>query len=458
MTILQILNLIGSDRSKLFKEQTLKSNADNETLKRVFFLAYQPTINYFIKKIPAYKTRTGDSIFDDGYTTLDTALDILVTHIAGRKVTGGAAANLLAATLNGMTADDAEVLTRVVLRDLRVDCGANTANKIWKGLILDVPYQRCCLPKDADLKAFPWVDGVISQLKSDGSFTNVNHYEDGAVEFMTRNGNVYPNDELVDLISDIQAANKSRGYQIHGEMLVYKDGELMERAEGNGVLNKIAKGSKLPAGHVVKFVAWDTLPIREATPKNKYRVFYKTRLEMLNGFGFGGAVSVVDTRIVHSIREAYDHYQEQLALGLEGTILKHPEAIWEDTTSKFQVKFKLEVVVDLECVGFNAGRGKNADTFGSMMVRSRCGKLTTNISGFKDDVRKHISENREDYLNRIIATKSNAMTKVRKDGTRSLFLPVYIEARDDKLEADSLDEVINQFENAVKNFEMLIAA
>lgn len=459
MSILAILNEVVQTPKKTEKEAILKRNAEYDCLARVFYLAYQPTINFYIKKIPAYATNTGATVFDEEQLTLSDALTKLVDVIACRKLTGHAAAGYLGDLLSQLSPDDAEVLTRVVLRDLRIDCGASTANKVWKNLILDVPYMRCSLPKEVDLKAFPWAQGLFSQLKSDGSFTNVNYFDNGDVEFMTRNGNVYPNDEFGDVIAAVQRV-PAQGHQFHGELLVYKDGELLERAEGNGVLNKIAKGGKLPAGHTIKFVAWDMIPLVEAKPKNKYEVPYRVRLsqlETLIPLGLSGAVEVVETRVVHSIREAYEHYQEMLALGLEGTILKHPDAIWEDTTSKKQVKFKLDVTIDLEIKGFTAGKGKNASTFGAIQMESSCGLLKVNVSGMKDKDRQFISDNREDFINTIAAVTSNAMTKVRKDGTRSLFLPRLTELRNDKTDADSLERIILQFESAVTDLEKLLA-
>lgn len=457
MSVLEILNQVAGTTKKTEKEAILKANADVPGLSKAFYLAYQPTINFYTKTVPPYLPNTGATVFDEELPTLAAALDNLESVIAGRKLTGGAASKYIGALMSQVSADDAEVLKRVILRDLRIDAGANTANKVWKALVLDVPYMRCSLPKEVDLKAFPWVTGVYSQLKSDGSFTNVNLYEDGGVEFMTRNGNLYPAEAFKELSTTFSKV-PAKGHQFHGELVVYKDGELLERAEGNGILNKLQKGkNKLPEGHVIKFVAWDMIPLSESKPKNKYDVPYRVRLAALEALNLSGPASVVETRVVHSIREAYEHYQEQLALGLEGTILKDPDAIWEDTTSRKQVKFKLDVTVDLECVGFTAGNGKNADTFGAMMLRSSDGLLTVNCSGFKDKDRAYISDNRDDYLGQIQACTSNAMTKMRKDGTRSLFLPRWVEGRTDKFDADSLAQVEAQFESAVKNLEQLLA-
>jgi DNA ligase-1 len=152
-------------------------------------------------------------------------------------------------------------------------------------------------------------------------------------------------------------------------------------------------------------------------------------------------LSVIETRIVHSLSDAYAHYREQLALGREGTIIKDANAIWRDGTSKQQVKLKLEVDVDLEVVGFRAGEGKNAATFGSVLCRTACGQLEVAVSGFRDKVRKEIHESREKVLGSIMTVRANSIMVPQEDGAlHSLFLPRFVELRIDKREADTLLE------------------
>ena len=303
MSVLEILNQVAGTTKKTEKEAILKANADTPGLSKAFYLAYQPTINFFTKKVPPYLPNNGASVFDEERMTLLAALEQLETVVAKRKLTGGAAFTFIGNLLAQVSPEDAEVISRVILRDLRIDAGANTANKVWKALVLDVPYMRCSLPKEVDLKAFPWLTGVYSQLKSDGSFTNVNLHDDGAVEFMTRNGNVYPAEGFEELSTTFSKV-PATGHQFHGELLVYKDGELLERAEGNGILNKLQKGkNKLPEGHTIKFVAWDMIPLSEAKPKNKYEVPYRVRLATLEALNLSGNVeSVVVVRRVSFTR------------------------------------------------------------------------------------------------------------------------------------------------------------
>jgi DNA ligase 1 len=353
-----------------------------------------------------------------------------------------------------LTHDDAIVLERVILRDLRIGCETNTANKVWKGLILDPAYQRCSLIKDVKLNTWDWDGGVYSQLKSDGSFCNVNIFNDGSGEFMTRTGNTYPVDELGPVIRGFEKA--AVGFQYHGELLVFQDGQLMERAEGNGVLNSVLKGGALDKNQEIYFVAWDMIPLEYAVPKGKYEVPYKDRLAQLESQAFGYAVSVVETRIVHNILEAYEHYIEQTSAGLEGTILKNPKGFWKDSTSKDCVKLKVEAECEVEITGHTPGKGKRAATFGALTYKSSDGLVTGKISGFTDDQLRDLAERLDELPGMIVTVRANALTKVRADGTRSLFLPRFIEIRLDKTQADDLPRIQAQFDSAVRDISSLI--
>jgi ATP-dependent DNA ligase len=54
-------------------------------------------------------------------------------------------------------------------------------------------------------------------------------------------------------------------------------------------------------------------------------------------------MSCVHTDVVKSLAEAYVIYRHYLSLGEEGAIAKNPDGAWKDTTSRDEVKLKLEV-------------------------------------------------------------------------------------------------------------------
>ena len=141
---------------------------------------------------------------------------------------------------------------------------------------------------------------------------------------------------------------------------------------------------------------------------------------------------------VDTIERANEIFEELLANGHEGIILKDKSSIWEDKRSKSQIKFKGEEECDLKVVGIQAGTGKYEGMIGAILCESADGILKVDVgSGFKDDDRK---KDPSDYLAKIVAVKYNMRIK-NKQGEESLFLPVFVEVRFDKDNADSIGNI-----------------
>ena len=438
-----ILEEVANEPSKNAKIAILTKHKDNDVLQEVIRLAYDPTVNFYIKKIPAY-TATGSM-------SLDWAIDQL-GELSKRNVTGGEAITHLTLVLNSLTVSDAKVLAKVIDRDLRAGFGESTANKVWKNLIPEFPYMRCSLPKAAKLDEFSWAeDGVFSQLKADGMFANVNHTADGEVQILSRAGSLFPQQHFAHLIADVQKTFPTNT-QSHGELLIKRGGVVLPRQIGNGILNKVQKGGDIGPTDEIVYLVWDQIALTSVVSKGTYNVPYKHRFaELAVQTLKAECIELIDTRIVHTMEEALTHYREMLEAGMEGTIIKNAKGIWKDTTSKDQVKMKLDIDVDLVIMGFNAGNGKNEATFGSIVCQSSDGLLEVNISGFTDEVRLEVHNTRDKLIGTIVTVKGNSIMPPSGNNTKySLFLPRFAEFRTDKTVADDLAKVIEQFDNAVK--------
>lgn len=441
----QILETLASESSTNKKLDILTSYKDNELLKKACFNALNPLINYYIVKIPEYSNVSNDY-------TLYEALEMLDV-LSNRIVTGNDAIDYLKSILEGLSTEDAKVLEKVIKRDLRCGVSIQTVNKVWKNLIPTFPYMRISLPSQIKMDKINWKNGLYSQLKEDSLFANINYDIDGNIKIFSRNGSEFPVGSFENICDNIKAGF-IKGFQYHGELLVEKSGTLLPREIGNGILNSVLQGGQFEDNVYPVYHCWDTIPLDIVAPKCKYNVPYSERYKSLkeqcetikNAY-----VQLVETRIVYSMEEALEHYKEVLAKGLEGTILKFPEAIWKDGTSKEMIKLKLEVDVDLNMVGFIEGNGKNADTFGSIICESSDGLLSVNVSGFTDDMRKMIWDNRDDMMGKIITVKSNNIMKPSENNeNHSLFLPRFVEIRNDKDYADGLESIFEQFESAMK--------
>lgn len=446
------------------KQGLLAMNLPDPDFQRVCKLAYDPFITYGISAlIPAPYSETGVEFDEQTFKILD--------DLASRALTGNAARAAIEAESSRLSKHSATLFNNIIGKDLRAGFSEGSINKVVKGLIPEFPYMRCSLPKDAKMNEWDFAgEGAISQEKADGMFVNVDHElravnspllglvnetGPGIVSVRTRQGSPFPIERFPYLVAEIQTRIRPNT-QTHGELLVINAaGEVLPREIGNGMLNSVASGGDLEVGHKLLLKVWDSIPLNEVVPKGSYGVPYKVRLGLL----FKGLKDVpgqfirpIDTRIVKSMKEAMAHYKEYLDQGKEGTVLKKMRAVWKDGTSKEQVKLKLEADCELKIVGFRPGEpGKKTEaTFGALICQSACGQLEVGVSGMKDEVRQEIHDNRDDYLGGIITVKSNMiMEPSASNALHSLFLPRFVEFRKDKSEADTLERIREQFENAV---------
>lgn len=443
-TLFAKLTQLEATPGKNDKLAILKTFTEHEL--NVAYLAVEPTVNFYIAAAPKVDPAS------NGKDDWDDRVDCLLESLSSRRVSGTAARDLVNLTLKELKPNHAEVFRRVLLKDLRCGVGTTLLNTVAPGLITDPPYMRCSLPDKSNLKkwsAEAWKSGVISQVKADGMFANLSIQDNGTLLVTSRQGSRFPADALEHLA---ESRARQTGVQFHGELLCYRDGKLLERQVGNGLLNSLLQDGTLPDNVEVQFHYWDMIPLAKAVAKGSYDEPYPLRLDLARSVAGDSRYLVpIETRVVHSYDEALAHYRDALARGLEGTIIKHPDTVWKDGTSKDQVKMKLEVDVDLKLVGFLDGTGKNEALFGSAVMQSACGSLEVSVSGFTDEVRKSIHERREELLTKgqVYTVRANALMKPSDSNPlHSLFLPRFVEERLDKSQADTLEMIQDQFEAA----------
>jgi len=448
--IYPIIEELRSNNSRIFKEQLLQREENNELLERVIEMTLNPRKNYYIKKLITRNKEIVSPI------DLNTALNTLDEKIVSREVTGHAAHELVNELLDGLTSDDGEVLRLIIGRDLKCGVSTSTANKTWPNLVPEQPYQRCALLKDMKKDKIKWSEGLLSQEKLDGMFANFDIKAIGGSDVMSRNGSMFPPEFFSHITSSLNNSGGS-GFQFHGELLVedMENETVLAREIGNGMLNSILQqGSLNTAKYRIIFVVWDMVPLIDVYQMKKTTKPYSERLAGLTDLlkrANSDDIKLVETRVVYSMKEALAHYVEKISTGGEGTILKIPTTLWKDGNSTEMFKFKIDAECDLEIVGFNAGNGKNAKTFGSVECRSLCGLLEVNVSGFSDKEREDMNADRGYFMNKIMAVTFNDI--MHSEGKKSsLFLPRKKEIRLDKTEADTLEKIQEIFDSILNNF------
>lgn len=435
--IFDLIEQIAATSKRNEKIALLTEHKDDEDLQFVLKAAYDPTKQYYMKQLPEVFV-DGSLEFGDTYSL--GLLDVMST----RKVSGNEADETYVKVASTLTTKSRTLLNRIILKDLRCGINSSTINKVWPKLIPEYPYMRCSLASKVDTKNWSWLVGVFVQTKMDGMFCNVTK-ESGIVTLSSRQGTPIPTDQLESFVEDLQDFLED-DYQYHGELIVLDGGVILAREIGNGILNSVCQGSELPANHSVRFVVWDSVDMESIRGEFPCDESYMERFTLrCKGFS-EDSIQTVNTKLVHSLEDAFKFYGERLAEGEEGAIIKHPKMLWKDGDSKEQLKLKLEVDVDVEICGFTVGEGKFADTFGAIQYKSSCGKLIGTVSGIKDDLRKNIHENRDQYIGKILCVRANDI--MHSEEFSSLYLPRVVEIRSDKTVADSMEQIVEQFNNA----------
>ena len=426
-----IFEQLAADPSRNAKIAILQANYNNALLKRVIFLALDPFTQFYIRKIPEYTQNKGSGI------ALAFALDTL-NDLSSRRITGNAAIEHLRATLEALSADDALVLERVISKDLKCGVSEGTVNAVWKDHIHEYP---CMLASAYEQKLVDKVKyPAYVQLKLDGMRFNA-IVRNGAVEFRSRSGKEIQIADPTFASPFIQMAD-GNDMVFDGELLVRGgDGNFLDRKTGNGILNKAVKGTQTKAeGEMVCATLWDVIPFTHFEA-GVSKVPYETRFEKLSLLieGADDRVGIVWNKEVNTMEEAQEIFQRFLADGQEGTILKTKDMIWENKRSKHQIKFKGELECDLKVVDWVEGTGKHVGRMGALVLESADGAVKVSVgTGFSDADRDSIT--RAD-VGRIVAIKYNARINDKRSDTDSLFLPVFIEFRDDKNVADSSKDI-----------------
>lgn len=225
-----------------------------------------------------------------------------------------------------------------------------------------------------------------------------------------------------------------------GELTVVDDnGKTMNRQTGNGICHKAVESVNTITDEEVsriRVTLWDIIPLKawkegiDTTP-------YHVRLSELKAIPPTNLHKVVDTFNVESLDHARELFNDMVKDGEEGIILKHDDHPWENKRSKHCVKMKAELEMDLKIVGMIEGKGKNKGMCGALQCENKDGTIQVDVgTGMDDAMRIKLWNEGETLINSIVSVKYNELIKSKTNKPMSLSLPVFVELRPDKEEAD----------------------
>lgn len=471
----QILKALRNTDSLNEKISLLKAN-DSKTLKEVFYLCYDKTITFGIKKIPLYQTT------DIPMYTLEQAIEFLKDSFATRKVTGNKAIDTLRTILQNLSESDAHVIECIIKSDM--DCGVNKGiiDEVWPGLLSEMPQMLANPQNDKNLESI--VYPAYADLKADGARCFMTN-RDGEVSFNSRNSNNYFG---LTRLQEVMSHERFTNYVLDGELIYVKSGigltamlgedieldaeaEIAKRQEGNGIVNKSLNNTISDSEQEdIIFQVWDIIPVDVYYGKAPSVVPYSERKALLDEVLAevnDRSVEAIETTIVNNLEEAKKIYRSYVERGLEGIILKNMNSLWENARSKNLVKFKEEILIDVKIVDSNP-HDKDPNKIGSFVVETADGRMRCNVgSGLKDKSHKKVKgkkiyiplserdeldrelchANIESMMGTILELKCNGLVtrKKRKPGEAEfkLFLPRVVRRRHDKSIANNIEDVFD---------------
>lgn len=335
-------------------------------------------------------------------------------------------------------------LEQVLFKDLRLGLNIKKIQKIWPDFCVLYPYMGC---KPFNMKNLENVEyPAYAQTKMDGTFCNVIiDTINKSVEYSSRQSKPQPMkgcflDKFCDnWIGDEHFTDK---FVLTGEVLVWDNttNKPLSRKLSNGILRREDKTQdELDRIH---FTCWDFIPYENFIAK-KWNVPYKDRYLWLKTRldNYMGKLHIVNTWEVNNVQEAMERFNEEYEKGEEGVVIKSFNQIWQDGKPSGQVKIKAEKDCDLQMVEFLEGKGLYEGICGSIRCISKDNLLEVMVKPRTPNDAEEIWYNQEKYLNKILTVKYNEKIESDTKDKISLYLPVFVEIRDDKIEADTLEQI-----------------
>lgn len=325
---------------------------------------------------------------DRDYEPFFTLLDML--H--ARTLSGSAAKATVTAVLGQYTEHTATALRRVLLKDLRCGATESTINKLYKGLVPTFEVMLAGkMPKKHEKNQYKWQFPLLAEGKYDGNRMIAIVTRGLPVTYLSRNGKEFDwvegafDQDLQALLSEFGAAHS---IVVDGEVLaVNKHGKM-----DFSLTNQAKKAGNAVAKDCLKFFAFDLMTRDEWDAQQAKHVQLHRSKYLASLIDLAGTTRVVKARgrIIHSVQEGHDFYQQVLAEGYEGLILKNVDGKYAWKRTDDWVKWKPVYEADLRIKGLYLGdKGKkNEDKLGGFFVEgadengnvidSDCGGISVN--------------------------------------------------------------------------------
>jgi DNA ligase-1 len=393
--VIEILEQLESDNSRLFKEKVLTENKDDLLLRDFLTMAFDPWKNWGVAKYNRPDPLPGNSNHED--VELSTFM-VLLEALNRRTLTGNKAREAVEVAMSQLDVVGQKWCERLLWRNLRCGVSATTINKIWPGSI--VPFAVALAESlttvgvNGDFKITdPVKYPVRVEAKLDG-LRLIAVKNRGEVSLFTRSGT--PIETLPKILQAIKCL-KEDDIVLDGEVM----GEDWNESASVVMSSKTKKDDSTMRYHVfdiVDFSAW-----QQQVSNTHYRARLLD-LQLTIGDTEGKPFRYVKSTTANDETELREFYNECLTEGYEGVMLKRLDTPYQWKRTDAILKMKPVATEEGVIVGWHLSpeKTKRAGQFGGFHVLTKNGVVTKVGGGYTDTQKKQIQEEGPDtYIGRI---------------------------------------------------------
>ena len=418
--VIQIFKQLQNTSGKNAKEAIIRKYKDNELFKQCLVFLLDDNITTGIAK----KSLTKD-IRCNGYTILydwTELMQYLQENNTGRDI------DILTVQSFLMTQDESDkwFYEGMITKSLKLGCDKKTVNKVIPELI---PHWDVQLGSGFDkLKLKKNEYFYLSQKLNGIRASAINN------TFISRQGKII--NGMQHILNDILMLTNGADMFFDGELIRKNIDGITDNENfriGTGIIN-----SDAPTKEEIKFVIFDCFPkdeLKDGKSKDKYSkrkqqlLYYNAEIKVKGLTNIEIVPMMYEGTDTSEIMKGLDYASEH---DWEGCMI-NKDTVYECKRTTNLIKVKKFFSADLEVVDVLEGEGRLKGTLGALVVKYK--NNTVNVgSGYDDETRKYIWDNREDMIGKIIEVKYKEVSKDKKTGLESLQFPIFKNLRFDKTE------------------------
>ena len=410
MKIDEILQLLKDTPSSNEKLKILKEEKNNKLLKRTLKYGIDPMMPFHVVKVPKTESR---NVNEDETARWESFF--AVSYMCSRRTyTGNLAIEKLAEVFSTVTESEERWMRKILKKHLAIGVSTKTVKKAFPDLIqtfelsLANKFNQTRLQGLSEVAIEPKLDGIRC-------FSIV---DDGDVKMFARSGKLITNFE-----STLAPQLSKLGDGCY-------DGELMGN-DFTSLMRQAYRKEKVDTSQTY-LALFDFLSLeewRERESKTSCEDRFEELLDRLNeddDIDLNLLRPVERDMIDADYNTIKDYHDEYVKEGYEGAMIKDPAAPYKFGRGWEVMKFKDFHDVDLPIKGFEEGTGKHEGKLGAIVVEHK--GVTVKVgSGFSDELREQIWNDKKSFTNRIVEIRYQEVTE---DG--SLRFPTFVCFRNDR--------------------------